>query len=46
MNPLLAKRWSPRSFKDKGITEDKLDIMFKAASWSASSMNGQPWIYY
>ncbi len=45
VNELITKRWSARSFSDKQISEDVLMSLFEAASWSASSMNEQPWEY-
>ncbi|NBO70409.1 MAG: nitroreductase [Bacteroidetes bacterium] len=43
LHPLLQKRWSARSFEQKHIPNDKLQIMFQAAAWSSSCMNEQPW---
>ncbi|HYX05634.1 MAG TPA: nitroreductase family protein, partial [Bacteroidales bacterium] len=45
MHPLIAKRWSPRSFTDENINEKDLESIFLAASWAPSSMNEQPWRY-
>jgi nitroreductase len=45
VNELLLKRWSARAFSDQPITPDTLNTLFEAASWAASSMNEQPWIY-
>lgn len=43
INPLIASRWSPRSFLDKKVEEEKLHQVFEAARWAASANNGQPW---
>ena len=43
--PVIAKRWSPRSFQKSMIGSEDLDSLFEAARWSASSMNAQPWRY-
>lgn len=41
--PVLADRWSPRAFADKPVEKEKLQQLFEAARWSASSYNEQPW---
>lgn len=46
VNELITKRWSARSFSDKQINEEILMSLFEAASWTASSMNEQPWEFY
>lgn len=46
LHELIQKRWSPRSFSDKEITEEQLFEFFEAARWAASSSNRQPWQYY
>ncbi len=45
VNELIKKRWSARSFSEKEITQDDLETIFEAASWSFSAMNYQPWRY-
>lgn len=45
IHPLIEKRWSPRAFSDKSITEEQVQQLLEAARWSASSMNEQPWRY-
>ncbi len=42
---IIRKRWSPRSFSDKNISQDDLNKIFEAARWSASAGNIQPWNY-
>ncbi|GMU87635.1 MAG: hypothetical protein AMXMBFR48_28760 [Ignavibacteriales bacterium] len=41
----IKRRWSIRAFSDEIITNDALELLFEAASWSPSSMNEQPWRY-
>jgi nitroreductase len=41
----IRNRWSPLSFSDRPVEEDKLRELFKAASMAPSSMNEQPWIF-
>jgi len=41
----IKNRWSPFSFSDKPLEEEKLREMFEAASLAPSSMNEQPWIF-
>jgi nitroreductase len=45
IHPLIIERWSARSFSDKLISSQTMEALFEAASWSASSMNEQPWEY-
>ncbi len=46
MLPVLASRWSPRSFKDQPISHDDLKTILEAARWSPSSSNEQPWRFF
>lgn len=43
IHPVLNRRYSPRTFEDRMIEEDKLDRIFEAARWAPSSLNDQPW---
>jgi nitroreductase len=43
IDPLLARRWSPRAFLAEPPTRAELGSLFSAAAWSASAGNGQPW---
>jgi nitroreductase len=43
---LILKRWSPRSFADKPVSNDDLKKIFTAAAWAASSSNEQPWRFF
>ncbi len=45
IHSLIQKRWSPRSFSDKTISEEQLFELFEAARWAASANNEQPWQY-
>lgn len=40
---ILSKRYSPRAFSEKAIELNKVDKLFEAARWAASSHNAQPW---
>lgn len=46
IHPYLKKRWSPRSFADKPVEEEKLRQLFEAARWTPSSSNEQPWYFF
>jgi len=46
MLPVIATRWSPRSFKDEPVLSADLKTILEAARWSASSSNEQPWRYF
>ncbi|GGQ20021.1 nitroreductase family protein [Streptomyces mutabilis] len=44
VHPLLAERWSPRSFDaTRTITEEELMSLLEAARWAPSAHNSQPW---
>ena len=44
MHPILAERWSPRSFDGAAeLSNVDLTAMLEAARWAPSSMNLQPW---
>ena len=40
---LMLRRWSPRAFADRPVSEEQLRSIFEAAGWAASSYNEQPW---
>jgi nitroreductase len=46
VHALIKERWSARAFSDKNISDELLNQFIEAASWAASSMNEQPWLYY
>jgi nitroreductase len=43
IHPLLAQRWSPRSFDTTGIDDADVTALLEAARWAPSAMNHQPW---
>jgi nitroreductase len=44
LTPLLASRWSPRSYdQSHEISDQELLSILEAGRWAASSNNGQPW---
>jgi nitroreductase len=45
VNEISRIRWSPRAFADRPVEKEKLQSIFEAARWSASSSNQQPWRY-
>ena len=42
----ISKRHSPRSFDNKGIEQEKIELLIEAASWAPSAFNNQPWRFY
>lgn len=45
IQPVLADRWSPYCFAEKGVSDADLLSLFEAARWAPSSYNEQPWSY-
>jgi nitroreductase len=44
IHPLLAERWSPRSFDAAAeISDQDLTAILEAGRWAPSTNNGQPW---
>lgn len=43
IHPIIAHRWSPRSFADQMVDDQTLSSLLEAARWAASSYNEQPW---
>ncbi|QMU69454.1 nitroreductase family protein [Streptacidiphilus sp. P02-A3a] len=44
LHPLLAERWSPRSFDpEHQVDEQQLAAILEAARWAPSAGNRQPW---
>jgi nitroreductase len=44
INPVLAERWSPRSYDTTAtLTAADLTAAFEAARWAPSANNSQPW---
>ena len=42
---ILKRRWSPRAFSNRIVEREKLQSLFEAARWAASSFNEQPWSF-
>lgn len=40
---VMTRRWSPYAFDPKPVEAAKLQRIFEAARWAASSFNEQPW---
>ncbi len=40
---IIKKRWSPVSFSDEEIEEEKIMSLFEAMRWAPSCYNEQPW---
>ncbi len=45
VQPLIASRWSPRAYDSRLVETEKLQRIFEAARWTASSNNLQPWYF-
>lgn len=45
VHSLIACRWSPRAYDLKPVEKEKLQRIFEAARWAASSSNIQPWYF-
>jgi nitroreductase len=45
VHPMIANRWSPYYFDEKGISPENLRSIFEGARWAASAFNEQPWRY-
>lgn len=39
----IRRRWSPRAFSDRRVTDHDLRTLLEAARWAPSSYNEQPW---
>lgn len=46
VDPMLARRWSPRAFKKISLAQQDLVTLFDAARWAPSCLNAQPWRFY
>lgn len=46
VHDLIRRRWSPRSFSGKPVSDQDLRSLIEAARWSASSGNEQPWRFF
>lgn len=45
LHTLIEKRWSPRAFSEKDISQEDLRSVFEAARWAPSCFNEQPWAF-
>lgn len=45
VHPLIASRWSPRAYDPGPVEKEKLQRIFEAGRWAASSSNLQPWYF-
>lgn len=43
IDPLIYKRWSPRSMTGEWLSEEEICALFEAARMAPSSYNAQPW---
>ena len=43
VHELIGKRWSPRAFSSREVTEAQVISLLEAARWAPSSYNEQPW---
>lgn len=43
VEPLIYRRWSPRSMSGEALAEHEIDALFEAARWAPSCFNEQPW---
>lgn len=43
VNPVIQKRWSPRAFQDKGLSDEQIATLLEAGRLAPSSFNLQPW---
>ncbi|MEN0076186.1 MAG: nitroreductase family protein [Paracraurococcus sp.] len=46
IEPLIARRWSPRSFTGAPLPPGAIERLLEAARWAASSNNLQPWHFF
>jgi nitroreductase len=45
VHPIIAARWSPRAYDRRPVETAKLQRIFEATRWAASSGNLQPWYF-
>ncbi len=45
IHPLLEKRFSPRAFSGKSLTDKEVGRLFEAVRWAPSCYNDQPWSF-
>lgn len=45
IHDLFRRRWSPRAFTGKSLSQRELQSILEAGRWSASCNNDQPWYF-
>ncbi|MCG8417419.1 MAG: nitroreductase family protein [Proteobacteria bacterium] len=45
IHDLIARRWSPRSFDARPLSDEQVRTLLEAARWAPSCFNEQPWRY-
>jgi nitroreductase len=45
LHPIIRMRYSARSYRRESLTLEQIQVLIRAACWSSSSMNAQPWRY-
>ncbi len=45
IHELLGRRWSPRAFADRDISNTDIQCLLEAARWAPSCFNEQPWVF-
>lgn len=45
VHDLFRRRWSPRAFTGKALSQRELQSILEAGRWSASCNNDQPWFF-
>jgi nitroreductase len=46
IDPVLARRWSPRAFDtNRGVSRTQLAALLEAARWAPSCNGDEPWRY-
>lgn len=43
--PYITRRFSPRVFANRRVSDEDMNALFEAARWAPSSYNEQPWSY-
>lgn len=45
LQPLIARRWSPRAFSEHALSKADIAALLEAARWAPSCFNEQPWSF-
>lgn len=43
LTEILKKRWSPRGYSDRPVSDEQIAALLEAARWAPSANNEQPW---